>query len=68
MKVINLDKYKAIFINVHLCLVLFNCFMTEVHIIETSPFICCANQWTAFYMIALNDFVRDKITVPLNIC
>ena len=29
----------------------FHSFMTGLYPLETSPLICCANQWAAFYMI-----------------
>ena len=43
-----------------------NFFIAEVHIIiETSPFICRANQWTGFFMIGTS--VVKKLTA-LKFC
>ena len=42
-----------------------NSFMTEVHVIETSPLICSANQWTGFCIIGtsvMKDSRRSSST------
>ena len=39
-------------------IMLYNSFMTQVPVIETSPVICSANQWTGFYMI-VNSVMKE---------
>ena len=39
-------------------IMLYSSFMTQVPVIETSPVICGANQWTGFYMIG-NSVMKE---------
>ena len=39
-------------------IMLYNSCMTQVPVIETSPVICSANQWTGFYMIG-NSVMKE---------
>ena len=48
---------------IQISIVIFNSFMTEVPIIiETSPFICSANQWTDFYMVGTSVIKELNLT------
>ena len=46
-----------------------NSFMTEtVIIVETSPLICSANQWTGFYMITTSVMNELSKKISFNTC